>query len=491
MNRLFSQIAVSLIVSVLSISVYHLWNRQAGAPTHNEVQAAPVTQVVRQVSWQSGPSDSQQYSPVDFRSAATTAMPTVVHIKSFRIVSQNLYDPFYEFFGVRPRQYNNSRQQVSSGSGVIISPEGYIVTNNHVIEDAENLKVTLFDNREFDARVIGRDPSTDLGLIKITGGQLPFVELANSDEVTVGEWVLAVGNPFNLSSTATAGIVSAIGRDLEIIEDRMAIESFIQTDAAVNPGNSGGALVNLSGKLIGVNTAIASPTGAYAGYAFAVPANIVGKIVSDLQTYGVVQRGFLGIARMENLNGDLARQLGAPFSEGIVIEELVPGMGAAKAGLKAGDIIVSADNIPTRSESKLNELIGRSRPGDFLDLRFFRDGQYRNAKVQVTDANGSTSLKAVERSEALAELGLELRDLSDTELRRLGVERGVLISRLNAGKVRQQTDIRENFVVLKLNERTVSSAEELRKLLEAARGDVTLIGFYPGYGRLYSYSFKK
>ncbi|TAE49889.1 MAG: PDZ domain-containing protein, partial [Bacteroidetes bacterium] len=401
-----------------------------------------------------------------------------------------MYSPFYELFGIKPQQ-QNSRQATSSGSGVILSPEGYIVTNNHVIEQADELDVVLYDNRSYKAQVIGRDPSTDLALIKIEAKNLPYIELANSDQVRVGEWVLAVGNPFRLASTATAGIVSAIGRDLEIIKDQMAIESFIQTDAAVNPGNSGGALVNLEGKLIGINTAIASPTGAYAGYAFAVPANIVAKIVSDLKTYGAVQRGFIGVRTVKDLNSDIAEQLNVPFSEGVLIEEVTPGYAAEKAGVRSGDIVVSADGIKTRGNSRLQEIIARKRPGDPIELKIYRSGSYKDIRVTLTDMEGGTSIHTSQRSEALSELGLELRDLNASELSRLGVEKGVLISRLSPGKIRQQTQMQENFVIMKVNESEVSTAQEVRKILESGRGKITLTGFYPGYGRLYSYSFEK
>ena len=312
-----------------------------------------------------------------------------------------------------PQKYNNN-QHVSSGSGVIISPDGYIVTNNHVIKDADELNVTLFDNRTYKATVIGTDPSTDLGLIKIDGKKLPTLILANSDDARVGQWVLAVGNPFSLASTATAGIVSAIGRDLEIIEDRMAIESFIQTDAAVNPGNSGGALVDLEGLLLGVNTAIASPTGAYAGYAFAVPANIVKKVVSDLKKYGAVQRAFLGVGKVKSMDGDLAKSLGVNFSEGILIEDVPELGGAYKAGIQAGDIIVSIDGIKIRSEARMLELVGRNKPGDVIDVKVFSKGKYLTHKVTLTNEYGETEIIAPERNETLNELGIEIRDLDYT-----------------------------------------------------------------------------
>ncbi|MCL4129827.1 UNVERIFIED_CONTAM: hypothetical protein GTU68_014256 [Idotea baltica] len=417
-------------------------------------------------------------------------MPAVVHIKSIHTVTQRRNDPFYEFFGMRPQQ-RNSRQQVSSGSGVIISSEGYIVTNNHVIKDADELDVTLFDNRTYKATVIGTDPSTDLGLIKIDAENLSTVEIGNSDDVRVGTWVLAVGNPFSLASTATAGIVSAIGRDLEIIKDQMAIESFIQTDAAVNPGNSGGALVNLDGELIGINTAIASPTGTYAGYAFAVPANIVRKVVSDLKEFGTVQRAFLGIRYMEALNGEIAQKKGLSVTEGVFIDELVDFGGATKSGIQEGDVIVSIDGIKIKNDAKLLELVGRNRPGDRIDVKIIRDGKFKSFNVQLTNRDGSIEVVTPVRNETLNELGAEFRALTDREKDRIGTERGILVSKLYAGKIRRETDIKENFIVLKVNDKPVKSVQELMDDLEESRGrTVKLTGFYPQYNRLYSFTFE-
>ncbi|GAB4415361.1 MAG: trypsin-like peptidase domain-containing protein [Bacteroidia bacterium] len=488
MQKILSYVLVSAIVSSAMLAVYHFAlpdRSQAAQP----VATVPAAETFPRPALNYQVAEGSTAVPTDFHLAAETAMPAVVHIKSIKTASQVAYDPFYEFFGMRPRQ-DNGRQHVSSGSGVILSPEGYIVTNNHVIKDADELEVTLYDNRSYKAKVIGTDPSTDLGLIKIDAAEpLPVVTLANSDEVRVGSWVLAVGNPFSLASTATAGIVSAIGRDLQIIKDQMAIESFIQTDAAVNPGNSGGALVDLEGHLIGVNTAIASPTGTYAGYAFAVPANIVGKVVADLKAYGAVQRGFLGVTYAENLTGELARQKNLPFSEGVFLEGLADKGGAKKGGLQPGDVIVSIDGIKVRNNAKLLELVARNRPGDQIEVRFYRNGQYETRQVQLTDEYGNTFISAGTRNELLSDLGLELRDLSEAERQRIGVERGVLITRLNAGKIRSQTDLRAEFIILKINDRPVHNVGEVVSLLEKTEGKVTLSGFYPGYQRLFTYTF--
>ncbi|MEZ4825886.1 MAG: Do family serine endopeptidase [Bacteroidia bacterium] len=487
MKNIFSYVLVSFVVSLLSIAGYHY----SGLGTR-VIEIEPSSQSLTFTTSES----MSRYSavapetvPADFHFAAETATPAVVHIKSIHTVTRN-YDPFYDFFGMRPRQFNNSRQQVSSGSGVIVSIDGYIVTNNHVIKDADELEVTLYDNRTFKAKVIGTDPSTDLGLIKIDAENLSALDLADSDEARVGEWVLAVGNPFSLASTATAGIVSAIGRDLEIIKDQMAIESFIQTDAAVNPGNSGGALVNLEGQLIGVNTAIASPTGAYAGYAFAVPANIVKKVISDLRQYGEVQRAFLGLRYAQNLNGDLAAQRGLNITEGVLVEGLSEEGGSARAGLKEGDVIVSIEGIKVKNDARLRELVGRKRPGDFINVGVYRNGKTEMINVQLTDQTGGTEILATERNELLSELGAHFRDLTARELERLGTDHGVVVTTLFAGKIRQSTTMKEEFIILKVNQQDVKSADELITFLNTAKGKVELTGFYPRSLQLYSYTFE-
>ncbi|MEL6671454.1 MAG: trypsin-like peptidase domain-containing protein [Bacteroidota bacterium] len=491
MKQILTTILVSLVVSGTAIGLYHvsLGRQQAEAlplPTEGIPEA---DDFAVQVTHRSMPGLAASEAPVDFLGAASKAMPAVVHIKSYQSYSRNSYDPFYEFFGMAPRK-NNSSQHTSSGSGVIISSDGYIVTNNHVIKDADELTVIMADNRSYQATVIGTDPSTDLGLIKIQEQDLPTLELADSDQAQVGEWVLAVGNPFSLASTATAGIVSAIGRDLEIIKDQMAIESFIQTDAAVNPGNSGGALVNLEGRLLGVNTAIASPTGTYAGYAFAVPANIVKKVVTDLKQYGSVQRAFLGIRSARPLTGSMARKMGIPLTEGVLIEGVAEFGGAYKAGVKAGDIVVSIDGIKIRNDAKLLELVGRNRPGDIIDVKVYREKVYKTFKVTLTNEDGTTEILAPARNETLNFLGVEIRALTQTEMNRLGVERGILVSKLYAGKLRQETEIKENFIILKLNGQSVSDVDSLTKELEGYQGTLQLTGFYPRYNRLFTYSLE-
>ncbi|MEL6698418.1 MAG: trypsin-like peptidase domain-containing protein [Bacteroidota bacterium] len=490
MKNILSYTLVSLMVSGLTLGLYHF----SGMGKQEIIIEEKADTSASFLTTSDQPSlnyrAAQATAPANFKLAADVSMPAVVHIKSIQTVSQSMSDPFYELFGMRPKR-RNSRQQVSSGSGVIISSDGFIVTNNHVIASADELTVTLSDNRSYTAKVIGTDPTTDLGLIKIEGTNFEAITLANSDNVAVGEWVLAVGNPFSLASTATAGIVSAIGRDLEIIEDRMAIESFIQTDAAVNPGNSGGALVNLEGQLIGINTAIASPTGAYAGYAFAVPANIVRKVITDLKEFGGVQRAFLGLINAESLNGELAKKERLDLTEGVLVKKLADEGGAGKAGIRPGDVIVSIDGIKIKNDAKMTELIGRNRPGDVIDVKVFRNGKYQTFNVQLTDLNGNTEVQAQGRIAVLDDLGFRLQDLTPYQLEKLGIEQGVLVSSLFAGKIKQETDMKENFIIMKVNNQNVSSAQEVIQMMEQSSSEIELVGIYPRYRNVYQYVIEK
>ncbi len=328
----------------------------------------------------SGQAAPQGIAPVDFTQAAERSVEAVVHVKTKYYRQQQYVDPFYQFFFGRPKQ-SQQPSAMASGSGVILSNDGYIVTNNHVIEDANEIEVVLNDKRTFAAQLIGTDPNTDLALLKIEATNLPTIEIGNSDDLRVGEWVLAVGNPFNLTSTVTAGIVSAKARSINILNSDMKIESFIQTDAAVNPGNSGGALVNTRGELVGINTAIASQTGSYAGYAFAIPTAIMQKVVADLRQYGTVQRALLGI-RMLDITQQVKDQLSLESMEGVYVGEVISGSAADKAGMKAGDVIVQVDGRPINASSQLQEQIGRKNPGDQITILVRRG--HRSVSLQVT-----------------------------------------------------------------------------------------------------------
>ena len=304
-------------------------------------------------------------------------------------------NPFYQFFGDQfgmPFEMPQQQDQEASGSGVIISNDGYIVTNNHVVEGADEIKVNLFDNREFKAKLIGKDPSTDLAVIKIDSKDLQYLTFANSDEVQVGQWVLAVGNPFNLASTVTAGIVSAKTRNINILREKagnLAIESFIQTDAAVNPGNSGGALVDLNGNLIGINSAIATPTGSYAGYSFAIPANLAKKVVKDMVDFGEVQRGFLGV-NIREVDDELAKDLKLPKIQGAYIAEVNKGSAGEAGGIKRGDVIMKVGESEITNSADLQEHIARYRPGDKVTLQIFRDGTMISKEVTLKSQENKT-----------------------------------------------------------------------------------------------------
>ncbi|MBZ4676933.1 MAG: protease Do [Anaerophaga sp.] len=448
--------------------------------------------------------------PLNFTDVAKEVMPSVVHIKSTQILNVQNYqyrsipDPFRHFFdddiferffglpfespSPSPQQPRGPQTRVGTGSGVIISEDGYIVTNNHVIDNADDIEVTLQDNRVLKAKVIGTDPSTDIALIQIRAGDLDPLPLANSDEVEVGEWVLAVGNPFNLNSTVTAGIISAKGRNINILHNQNAIESFIQTDAAINPGNSGGALVNLRGGLVGINTAIASPTGAYAGYGFAVPANIVSKVVDDLLKYGSVQRGYLGLM-IRDVDGNLAREKDLDVTSGVYVDSISENSAAGDAGVKVGDVITQVNETRVKSTAELLEIIGRHHPGDKVKLKINRFGKELDFDVVLRNSEGETKPLHKEERDVLTILGVELEEVDKEAARRIGIEGGVKITKLKEGKLKRSTDVREGFIITKVNGNSVRSVKGFVNQLEKIKGGVFLEGVYEDYPGKYYYAF--
>lgn len=483
----------ALVVSGLMLGIlYPLLNRGNSIKIEH-VDGAPAAKTMYTVN------EDGDFVPLDFTKIARNVKDAVVHIKSAQAVrgrermpEQQLPDIFRFFFDDQFQQMPQPRQdpqvRIGSGSGVIISEDGYIVTNNHVIADADDIEVTLSDNRTFKATVIGTDPSTDLALLKVKAKGLPTLPFYDSDQVQVGEWVLAVGNPFNLTSTVTAGIVSAKGRNINIVQDQFAIESFIQTDAAINPGNSGGALVNLQGALIGVNTAIASPTGAYSGYGFAVPSDIVSKIVEDLIEYGVVQRGVLGVM-IRTVDGNFAKEQNLSVNSGAYVDSLLAGSAAGAAGIQKGDVIVSIDGNETNSTPQVQEQIARRRPGDKIKVTVLRDGKEKEFTVTLKNRQGSTDLVTEARSDLGKILGADLETLDQKTAQKLDIDGGVRVKNLYAGKLRKYTQMREGFIITEVDGQRVTSVEELSKILEDKSGGVLLEGVYEDIPGEHYYAF--
>ncbi len=423
-------------------------------------------------------------SLTDFTTAAEVTVPSVVHVKTTYGMDQSYssqqYNPFRDFFwgdrGLSPRQPASG-----AGSGVIISDDGYIVTNNHVVENASTVEITLDNKKSYTATVIGADPSTDLALIKIDEKDLPFIPYGNSDDLKVGEWVLAVGNPFNLTSTVTAGIVSAKGRSIHILPDQQfPIESFIQTDAAVNPGNSGGALVNTAGGLVGINTAIASNTGAYTGYSFAIPVSIVKKVVDDLMEYGSVQRGFIGV-NIRDIDSKFAEEKGIKTMKGVYVAGLTEGGAAYDAGIREGDVITRVGEVRVTSSPELQEQVSRYRPGDKIKVTLLRDGTEKSLAVTLRNKNGNTDIV---KDDVVSILGARFETVSNDELGSLGIEHGVKVSELNGGKLRS-AGIREGFIIQSIDKKKVSTTEDIKLALANKKGGVLIEGIYPNGMRAY------
>lgn len=494
MKRFATLFFAAILGSLLTLGGYEYFKKDEGVKIQY-VSESPISKV----NYLNGASSEV---PTSFADVAEKVTPAVVHIRSTQRMTRqdNSADPFREFFGI-PRNYGPSQ---SSGSGVIVNSSGYIVTNNHVVQGADMVDVTLNDNRTFKAEVIGTDPDTDLALIKINQTDLPFLAFVDSDHARVGEWVLAVGNPFNLTSTVTAGIISAKGRNINIINNNRsveelqaqgntAIESFIQTDAAINPGNSGGALVNMNGGLLGINTAIASPTGAYSGYGFAVPSNIVSKIVEDLIKFGVVQRGWLGVM-VGSVNSELVKELDLEVNEGALITGFAEdGRSAAKAaGIKENDVVIKIDDTPIRSSAALIETIGRHRPGDKVMITVNRQGKEITYPVVLKNREGNVDVVKLEERSGIAALGMDVEEVDAKQLKQLDLKNGVRIKKLGNGKLARSTDMREGFIVTKVNDVPVKSVKEFNEEIKKKKAGelVILTGTYEDFPREFNYAFR-
>ncbi len=420
----------------------------------------------------------------DFTKAAEMSVNAVVHIKTQSEQNNLVYDPFAQFFGGAPRQETYIQQ--GYGSGVIISKDGYIVTNNHVIAGANKIEVVLNDKRVYIAEVVGADPSTDIALVKINEKELPYMNYGNSDLVKVGEWVLAVGNPFNLNSTVTAGIISAKGRNNIIDGRKNPIESFLQTDAAVNPGNSGGALVNTDGELIGINTAIASNNGAYQGYSFAVPVNIVKKVVSDLVEFGSVQRAYMGVG-IRDIDAKFAKENNINSLKGAYVTQLSSGGSAEEAGVQPGDLITAIEDIPVGSVSELHEQIAKYRPGDKVNVTLLRNNKELNLSMVLKSLENTTRLvKKTERVKLnMSKLGISLEEADNSELARLKVPGGAKIASINSGSKLAMAGIKQGFIITSINKKKINNVKEAEETLNEASGGVLIEGIYPNGMKAY------
>ena len=431
-------------------------------------------------------------SAPDLVPAAESSVKAVVHIKvqqAQQPEQRQMLDPFEFFFGGDPR--SQARQaRIAFGSGVIISQDGYIMTNNHVVAGSEEITVTLNDNRTFKAKLIGRDPGSDIALIKIEGKDLPTIPFGDSDKLRLGEWVLAVGNPFNLTSTVTAGIVSAKSRSTAAAGDQLEVSAFIQTDAAVNSGNSGGALVNAAGELVGINTMIYSQTGNYAGYSFAVPINIAAKVVSDIKNYGTVQRGVLGVAGSE-ITEELIKKEGLKVNSGFYVADFAEISGALAAGIEKGDVIVAIEGHKITGFGQLQEQVSRFRPGDTIKVTVNRKGAEKTFAVKLRNKEGGASILKQNSSSVDARLGAKVRQLETAQLRNYGPSYGLVVESLSAGALKR-AGVREGFVLLTANDSPLRSIADLNRAFGSSgqarrtRG-VVLRGFYPESGDIVSY----
>lgn len=420
----------------------------------------------------------------DFTGVSEIANPAVVHIKT--TIQGNSagdggqrempMDPF-EFFQGPNFRFDNQGPKQASGSGVIISDDGYIVTNNHVVEGATKIEVVMNDKRTYMAELIGTDKNTDLALLRVAEGNLPFLKLGNSDEVKVGQWVVAVGNPFNLTSTVTLGIVSAVGRNIDLLRskgNKYAIENFIQTDAAINPGNSGGALVNVAGELVGINTAIASETGSYAGYGFAIPVNLMKKVINDLMKYGKVQRALLGVS-IQEINQNLMDEKNLKDLKGVYVAEVVEKGAAEKAGVEKGDVILKIDGEEVNSSSRLQEKVGKYKPGDVIKITLRRGSSEKELQATLLGENGTAKIETATKTAGSEFLGMKLDNTTREERTKLDVKTGVKVSSIGSG-VFKNAGVPDGFVITMINNEPVYSAQGAVSVLKSLKGSIVIEG---------------
>lgn len=475
--RKYIPLAVTCILSsLLSVFIFNYFTRSNRVVWNSDEGEVKYTGLVDRLLDARSNSQFKSSAPTNFIESAAVATPAVVNIRALMETGSGIW--------------GGGALTGSSGSGVIMSPDGYIVTNHHVVEKSTDIKVTLADKRTFKAKLVGSDPSTDIALLKIQEAKLPFIVFGNSDSIHVGEWVLAVGNPFNLESTVTAGIVSAKGRNINILGGGASIESFIQTDAAVNPGNSGGALVNTVGELVGINTAIITESGSYEGYSFAVPSNLVQKVIRDLREFGTVQRAYLGVG-IQDLDSETSVEIGLPNAEGVLVNRIAKAGAASDAGLEEGDVIIGLNGTRVRSTSELQEYVGRYRPGDQVALEYWRKGKKNRISLTLKDGNNNTGTARIKGDEMDEELGIVIRDLSSEERRLIRIKGGAIVTSIRRGSIVYETNMQPGFVITSVNGDRVSSVAEAVEAMKNAYNSLTLDGYYQGEPDLYSYRFRK
>lgn len=458
----------SLVGAVGGAAIYSgtLNDSFASSPTELQGEVAKAAQLFNQPSYTPAVYTSTS-TPQDFVQAAERSINGVVNIKSEVMIGNNdparYFDPFEFFFGIpggaRPHE---PQAKIGLGSGVIISTDGYIITNNHVVSDATKITVSTNDNREFEATIVGADPATDIALLKIAATDLQPIPFGDSESLKVGEWVLAIGNPFNLQSTVTAGIVSAKGRSTAAKGD-LQVTSFIQHDAAVNPGNSGGALVNTRGELVGINTMIYSQTGNYAGYSFAVPVSIASKVVSDIKQYGAVQRAVLGIMGTD-INSEITHEYKLKISEGAIVRDFSDGSAAKKAGIEKGDVITAVNGITIRNMAGLQEQVSKYSPGEKVNITLNRKGSTKDYSVVLKNSSGTTDI--VKKSAGNTSLGATFKALDKDTANRLGIRSGVVVSSVDRAGRFAHAGISKGFIILEINNQPVSSGKEIESITQ-------------------------
>ena len=483
MTNYLGLVGAAFLGGVMSISVVTHLDDDDDQINYSE-KHAPIQENVVQTNYSTPVSGGM----IDLSLAAEETVQEVVHVKVTQEGEEMIqYDPMEYFFHGRAqgRKYKAPDKQ-GSGSGVVIREDGYIVTNNHVVEGADKIEVVFNNNESYSAEIVGLDPSTDLALLKIEAENLKSIKVGDSDDLKLGEWVLAVGNPYNLNSTVTAGIVSAKARSINILQNTNGtppLEAFIQTDAAVNPGNSGGALVNAKGELIGINSAIKSPTGSYSGYSFAIPVNIMKKVVTDIIDYGVVQRAFIGVS-IRNLNAELVTKEELDVTEGVYIAGLSENGAANDAGIEKGDVVTSVNEVEVKSVAELQSQIGRYTPGDKVKVGVNRDGNEKSFEVELRNSDGNTEKVELEEN-SLLELGASFVEIPEEIQEELGISEGVMVENIGAGKMKK-SGMQNGFIITHVDNQLVKSKEELKSALKGKSGGVLLGGIYPnGYKKYY------